>query len=924
MGVYRFEDFELDDRRFVVTRRGTEVPMQRRTYDLVRYLLEHRDRVVEKAELLRQVWAGTSVGETSLKHAILLARRALGEKIITSVRGRGYRFMAAVSADVPVEPAAVAGRARPPLVGRARELERLEDALVTAAQGQGRVCLVVGEPGMGKTRLLEELAVVAASRGARVLWGRCWEMGGAPSFWPWPPVVRALSDGDRGDDVASLAPLFDERGQVDGRAEAMAPHARFQLFDAVAQRVVGRDDRPLVLLFDDLHAAGEPAYRLLQFVAREIRAARVLIVATSREPLDEIAREGAVLTLPGLAGDAVGVLAAALLEHPLAPSALSALCETTQGNPLFIELLCAAGLDAPSVPRGIREAVTRRLAMLSDEARELLTHGALLGRDFEVSDLAKLGGESADATLERLGPAIGAGVLTGGMRPGQLRFAHVLVRDALYESLPIVRRAQLHARAGELYETRGAERQAADHYFRALPGGSREKARSLATAAAEAAERALAYEEAANYYARAVDLMELEDLALFELLDRLARVETVAGRVGAAVATFQRAARLARRLGSAEALARAALGWAVAFRPSGVQDLELEAVLDEALVAVGPEDSPLRVDLLAALAISHMFGPRPERHLALAREAVEMARRPGGQAALAHALFGQMVASGGSASARERLRGATELVALAAGEPALLLDALLGEAILQIEVGNFAGFEAAMIRHAQLAKAGRHPFHLWWVAMLRATRATMQGNLAKAEELVQSAAELGERLQEPTVPIFSAAQRFALRREQGRLAEMVPEVAALVEAAPTLSFLRAALGLALVDGGDREAARRELDLVAAEDFAALPRDAKWLDAVFVAAELAISLGDQRRAALLLPLLSPWSEDNYDADGCAFFGPIAQTLGLIEELLGHAGEARRWFRRALERAEAMGARPSVARARTALRRLGAPD
>jgi DNA-binding winged helix-turn-helix (wHTH) protein len=917
MSVYRFQDFELDDQQFLVTRRDATVPLQRRTFDLVRYLLAHRDRVVDKAELLAHVWPGVKVGDSSLKRAVLMARRALGTGIIVSVRGRGYRFMAPVSAEAPAEPR----RDGPHLVGRARELEQLREALAAAANGNGRLCLIVGEPGMGKTRLLEELSVAAAAADASVLWGRCWEMGGAPPFWPWPPLIRALLVGCAGEDASRVEPLFSGSR---GHADALPPDARFQLFDTVARLVVRHGNRPLVLLLDDLHAADEPARRLLQFVVREIRAARVLIVATSREPLDEMTREAEVVTLGGLREDAVGALAAELLERPLAAGERSALYETTQGNPLFVELLCAAGLEAPSVPSGIREAVTRRLAILDDETRAALTEAAVLGRDIDVQDLAGLCRESPEATLGRLTPAIAAGVLLPGLRPGELRFGHVLVREVLYESLPLLRRSQLHARAGELCEHKGAERQAAEHYYRALPCVSHEKARELAVRAAAAAEGALAYEEAAASYERAVELLEIEDHTQLELLHRLGRNETLAGRPNAAMVTFQRAARLARRLGSAEALARAALGWAVAFRPSGVHDEALEALLYEALDAVGTADSPLRVELLAGLAINHKFGPKADRCLALARGAVAVARRLNDRAALAHALFGQAVASLGGVVARERLPGVAELVELAEGDKTLLLDALLCEVVLHLEGSNLAGLETGMVRHAQLAQARRHPYHLWWAAVLKATRAMMQGNLDRAEELVWAAQAMGERLEDPTVPIHSAAQLFGLRFAQGRLSEMVPVVAAMVETAPTLDFLRAALGLAFVESGDLEAARRELELLAADDFSALPRDTKLFTAIFLAAELAVAVGDERRASLLYPLLSPWGEDNFVGEGASFLGPVAHVLGSLDEVLRRAEPARRWYLVALKRAEALDARPWAARARSAVERLGRPD
>ena len=277
-------------------------------------------------------------------------------------------------------------------MGRDRELAELTAGLDDALGGMGRLFLLAGEPGIGKTGLTEQLAAQATERGALPVWGRCWEGGGAPPFWPWAQIIEAVAVGC--DDqtlvawlgpgaaaVAQMAPgigfrLGPATGQPAGQpASAPAPSitsdaARFSLFQTISAFLKrAAAVQPLVLIFEDLHAADDASLLLLRYLARDLRGARLFLLGTYRDAevarlpgisdsVSELVREGHLTTLRGLpladVRDLIGELAGS------APSAatVAAVHETTEGNPLFVReavrLLASSGtIDGrgrPAVP----------------------------------------------------------------------------------------------------------------------------------------------------------------------------------------------------------------------------------------------------------------------------------------------------------------------------------------------------------------------------------------------------------------------------------------------------------------------------------------------------------------------------------------------------------------------------------------------
>ncbi len=388
-------------------------------------------------------------------------------------------------------------------VGRRRELDELRAGLADSCTGRGRLFMLTGEPGIGKTRTADELAAHARGRGARVLWGRCWEGDGAPVFWPWVQAVRSYANdcepavlcaemGAGASDIAQVVPEVLERLPHLPRPPALEPaQARFRLFDSVSSFLKNAARRrPLVLILDDLHWADVPSLLLLHFVARDLRDAPLLVVATYRDvevtrdhPLSEaigaLARESQHIVLHGLERDDVARFVESATGVTPSASLVTAVCEKTEGNPFYlseiVRLLDSDGSlghpDEPatwhlSIPPGVRETIRRRLGRLSAASNRILTIAAVIGRDFGLDVIEAVGSMqdlpdhgsagSAGASgrlLEALDEAVATRLVEAVPRSiGRYRFVHALVRETLYEELTTTRRAQLHRALGETLE----------------------------------------------------------------------------------------------------------------------------------------------------------------------------------------------------------------------------------------------------------------------------------------------------------------------------------------------------------------------------------------------------------------------------------------------------------------------------------------
>jgi predicted ATPase len=884
---------------------------------------------------------------------------------------------------------AVAARSAPDIfVGREKEMAILQAHLDSAMSGHGRLVLLVGEPGIGKTRTAHEVAAYARKRGARVLIGRCYESEGAPPFWPWVQIVRSyISNRDpqtlkteMGAGAADIAQVMTEVRERLPDLPAPPPlepqQTRFRFFDSFTTFLKNAAKaQPLVLILDDLPWADTPSLLLLQFLARELGDAYLLIVSTYRDvevghqhplaqTLGELARApgSQSLVLQGLTEQDVARFIELTTGYPPAETLVTAVYQKTEGNPFFVtevvrllvtenprstipNLQSVIGLltDNPQstipnpqsvigLPLRVREAIGHRLQTLSEDCHRLLTLAAVIGREFSLKVLEAAAGLRPAATdgrvLEVLDEAVAARLITAVPNSaGLYTFSHALIRETLYEALSIAQRIRLHGQVGEaLEEIHQADlepyvAELAFHFFQAAPGDAGEKAVAYAQRAGERAMKLLAYEEAVNHYERALQVLEQQkpnEKRRCELLLSLGDALWRAGESPQALDTFVQAAQVAQALGAADLLARAALGLGNVRAETGVVDDALVGLLDAALTALSGDDSVLRVRVLARLAMALYFSPSAvERRNALSIAALAMAQRVGDRSALAFALLARHFVLWGPGSVEERLALATEVVQLAqeAGDLGVALEGLAWRILALFERGDIATVDQEIDSYARQSAKIRLPRNQWYLTLVRSARAFLAGQFAEGERLATEAASVpGERGEQANALMFFGAQLFTLRREQGRLGELEPALTGFATQFAALPIWRCSVAAFHCEMGNHEAARREFDSLAAQDFAALLPDANRPPALALLAEACNMLGDVQRAALLYQLLLPYAERNIVvATSAICYGPAARYLGLLATTLARWEDAARHFADALTMNERMGARPWTAHA-----------
>jgi hypothetical protein len=842
------------------------------------------------------------------------------------------------------------------LVGRQRELVALLGGLDDALSGRGRLFLLSGEPGIGKSRLADEVIARARERGARVLVGRCWEAGGAPAYWPWVQSLREyVREAEPNALRAELGPGAGDVAQIVPELRELFPDlrvpptpetedARFRLFDSTAAFLTRAADAcPVVLELDDLHAADEPSLLLLRFVARGIANSRIFIVGAYRD-VDPTVQDSLASTLAELARDAVtrrlslsGLARADVARYialntglvPAEPLVAQIHAET-EGNPLFVgevvRLLDSEGrlsdVSEPGtlgIPEGVREVIGQRLGRLSEGCTEVLTLAAVLGREFALDAFDLLCGRPRGEVLELLDEAIAARLVAEvpGM-PGRLRFSHVLIRETLYDGLTATRRFQLHTRAGAALESLYANdpephlAELAHHFCAAAATGGKEKASQYARLAADRAVSLFAYEEAVRLYEMALAVTEAGQLERCELLLALAEAQGRAGNTPASKRTYGEAGELARALGLPKLFARAALGYGgrITWKVSR-DDEKLVPFLEEALAALGNEDGALRVRLLARLGggpLRDLSFP-PERKAALTGEALERARKLGDPATLTYALAGYIYARHSPEFTRDQVELAAELIqtALEVDDLERAIEGFETRGYAFLELGDMEAAKADLSAMAKLAQRLRQPSHNWYVTALRAQYALLDGRLAEAEGLIADAVTLGDRAEAWSATVSSRLQLFLLRRLQGRLQEVEDLVRSSAADHPTYPICRCVLAYTLAALGKETESRETLEALVDDDSANLPFDEEWLVSMGFLAETATLVHDEQRAAVLYEHLLPYADRVAVSYPEISTGSVSRCLGILAAMLDRS-DAERHFEAALQMNAKIGARP----------------
>ncbi len=694
-------------------------------------------------------------------------------------------------------------------LGRARELSAFSRILSALPSGAGHLALVLGDPCMGKTRLVEQFATMAAAANVDVKWGRAWEGEGAPSYWPWIQALRPiihLFEGDRPEGSAKAS--HETAGSVPpGAAEPLtepfhfdSAAGRFRFFDSVTTSLAAcASTRPLVLILEDLHWADRSSLALLEFIARDVVHLPVAIVATARadswasEIFVSLARHRQVqlLNLSGLTdGEATALVhmeAGRALDH----STLTHLLELADGNPFFlIELARAqAGEEPPrgyrrELPVTVQDSISRRLDELPRDLRAGLEAGAVIGREFSAELLASITSPSTSDLARTLAIAEGLRLVHPGIATGTYRFHHALVREALYQGLDSHERRRLHLLAGTQLERVTLSSEAyvseiARHFLLAGPLAEPARAAAWTIRAAREAMSRFAWVEAAEYFHQAYDLLDgaggFGAPERFEL--RLARAEALDldGQRSASWETFLEAAAIARSAEMWPELARAAIFAGDSRTVIGSRDTGVIDLLEGALTQLGETNQGLRAQLLSHLAKAIYDAGLADRADTLSAESLRSARQSGDPVALCLALDARRYVVWQPATAKERLAIGDEMVRLAAAA-GLGAMGLLGShtrIFALLDLGAIEALREEISRHREQADALRLAFWQCYNAMYRSALAQLQGDFAQSRALSEEFAALGRRVGVPSTELWLTGQVGILTWLQGAESEWI-------------------------------------------------------------------------------------------------------------------------------------------------------
>jgi DNA-binding SARP family transcriptional activator len=797
----------------------------------------------------------------------------------------------------PARPAPAAARAGDwPLVGRAVEVAALDAVLDAAAAGAPAAALVVGEPGVGKSRLLREVAARAAARGFAVAAGHGSRDDGAPPLWPWTALLR---------DLGTSLPTSAAEGEA----------ARFEVWEAVADRLAAAArERPLLAVLDDLHWADTSSVKLLTHLVDTLDragAGGLALLAARRshpEPTgalaelgEALARRGATrLDLTGLgAGDVAALAGAVGGAQPPGDDEAAALLERTGGNPFLVTELVRLGTGG-AVPAAVTDVVASRLDRLPEETRSVLRTAAVVGRRFDLRLLAAAGRGDEDRVLDALEPALAEGVVAEDGAE-VFRFAHDLLHEAVYATVPATRRARRHAAVAAALEGLPGRpaAEAARHWLAAGPSSAARAWRAAVAAAREA--RALhGWDEWAGLLGAAVEAQAQDaGVAARErydlLLERADACRWIADREGLDAALVA-AVEIAERLGDVQLVALAAVGPTELFlwhhRAYGEVREDAIRTLRDVLRRLPADDAELRCRVMLALANELRFGGAPQERAALVEQGLAIARRLGDPALVVWACVAGCTALWHPASAELRHGLANEALAAAAATGDVEHEAVARAmvAVTAQETGRIDLMRREIVRARAVAEAAGLVMPVVILGWLEIPWLALEGRFADAQRLFAETLTQWRRTSMPQRDETPAGAMLAIAMAADAVdAAMV----AAIEAGTRGSRLPmdAPLLATMLRAGRREEARRryaehgiDLDLDR-DQWIALLRDC-------MAAEVAFGLGDRALGARTHELLAPYAGLPCSSGSATALGPVDGWLALASAAAGDSGGAAR--------------------------------
>ncbi len=806
---------------------------------------------------------------------------------------------------------------RPAFIGREKERAFLSERLQRAGDGQGGAVLVLGDAGLGKSALLDQLETAASQ--FQVVWGRAWEAGGAPPFWPWTQALRAL---ERTGWTApeGLSPIL---AQDPTERSSLAPgEARFALLEALSRGLCDRaTDRPTLIVLDDLHAADPSTIAALEVVADSARHVPLLIVAAARErelrsfhpaACDRLQRRAGVVHLKPLDDDEVRRYVAAVGAHDA-----ERLVRRSEGHPLYLQELVRLQSDVPGaseLPASIEATLGTRLDALPESVRQTIAIAAVWGREVRDDDLAAVRPE-VDVT-SHLAAAKAAGLLRSvdvDGCPGH-RFGHILQREAAYARLddPSTHHAAIARRLEARPEPPWIE---IAHHLRAARRTDRYPA---VRAAARLAHARLAFDVARDLAEEAVGIAPADEA--IDASIALAEAQLLLGEIEAGRRTCLEAAERAEAAGDSRALGRAALAYGSVIVAAQVDD-QLAELLRRSLFALHREgaDDPatlgMRAEILARLTAAEHPAPEPDLDTAFARarEAVSLARSVGDPGVLLRTMRPAIAVLMDLGDPVERLEMNVEYVTIAErlGERVEVWRGHTRSVFDRWELGDFEGAARAIDAAEAAAEAVGLPSYRWSPPALRAGIAVHHGDFAGAAARRRQAATFAQASKDAQPGRILGTQRLfeaLLRGEPRRLETAMAELRGLpgVEGGWLTELVLPVVSLALrIHRGETvTVARRRVDYALAfEDrgmYDWLAHPLARTDERDAQGALADALGRHR---------GRWWCGGFT--GHLPGGPVDRAYGVLRAARGELDEAREALDAAAAACRSAGARPQLA-------------
>lgn len=802
--------------------------------------------------------------------------------------------------------------------------------------GHTQVGLVSGEPGIGKSRLLQEVALRAEETGARVLRGGASEAEGMPPYLPFLEAlgthIRATPPEQLQNQVGSMAPVLVTilpelaviLGKLSDNYPLPADQARLRLYEAVGMFLAAlARSAPLVLLLDDLQWADPASLGLLQHVVRQQSTARLLILGAYQA--GELASNPALerllldlnrtrlltpLAMGPLGEEEIAALAASHLGLPIEPKLSRFLHQHSEGNPFFAEELLRSWLETgelqnsaghftlvrkhpAALPSSIIGTMRERLARLPRATVEYLRTAALIGRTFEIPLLAQVLGQDAESVEEALLVAIQAGLLRQDA-PGIFTFNHNKVRECLSAEVTSMRRRRLHGFIGHVLEMQADQDSAqhlADLAFHFTQSGDRTRGVHYARLAAEQAWQASAPEEALKHYRVVIELLPAKDLERGALLLRLGEAAIWAGAEREAIATFEEAQQWFQEQQNMPAAARAAHGLGRAWGRLEAHS-SAQAALETALARLENSPDPERVHILVDLAVLLAVSLGKLREgIAYGEQALDLARcleNERLEAVASRTVGNLLMRENHLAEALVLLERALNL-ARAFNDPVEASECCACLTLAYAWSGRLKSAQDITRARLEWARLTHDPYqerHVYtWLALFP----VVQGKFAEAEQWLAQAETALVPLVSPEPRAFLAHSRGWLAYHRGDYAVAEAHFSQAAElfrglGPGVLVWYLAPLGMAQLRQGRRDDAIA--CMIEVETLLASQQEGTMViaDAMSKLALMALWLDDHERVAAYYPQLLP-----FQGQGMEFL--LDRVLGEMETLLGFWSEAQ---------------------------------